>query len=135
MRATITFDENNYIKRFLTDINGEYEIDEKTFEFDFMFCYHLLDDELVLDEEKKAEQISEDAKQEEITDLKQKLNETDYIIARTYEDVMALNNPLTFVADIIKILLQYRTKYAEALANRKAWRERIEELENAKTTN
>lgn len=68
------------------------------------------------------------ADQAEIKDLKQKLNDSDYIIDRTFEDVMALNNPLTFITDIIKIMTDYRKKYAEMLLQRKAWRKRIEEL-------
>ncbi len=60
MKAKITFDENNYIKIFITDSNGNYEIDENNFEFDYLFCYYLKDNNLILDQEKKAEQIKKE---------------------------------------------------------------------------
>ena len=71
----------------------------------------------------------EKADQAEVKDLKQKLNDTDYIIARAFEEVLALNNPVTFVADTIKIMVKYSKMYKDTLAERKVWRARIEELE------
>jgi len=130
MRANITFDENGYAIKFAQALDGQYEL-PLTFDIDFLRCYHLVDNELTLDEEKKASAVEEEEKQVEINDLQSKLNGTDYIIARTFEEIMALDNPLTFIADFIKILKSFKSKYAEQLKNRKAWRERIEELQDA----
>lgn len=130
MKANITFDENNYIKRFVVAIDGEYEIDQETFEFDYLFCYHLVDGELVLDENKKQEQIEQNDKENEIAFLKRELYDTDYITARCFEEIMALDNKLTFIADFIAIVIKYSKQYKDVIANRKAWRQRIEELEN-----
>lgn len=130
MRAKIDFDENNYIKRFVTDGNGEYVIDEETFDFEHLFCYRLVDDELVLDLDKVQQQDEDDNKKLEIFDLKKHLNETDYITARCFEEIMGLDNKITFIADFIAILVKYSKQYKEVLAERKQWRERIEELEN-----
>lgn len=128
MRAKIFFDENNYIKRFVTDnIDGEYEVDE-TFDFEHLYCYHLVNNEFVLDENKVKEQDEQNDKDNEIFELEQLLNNSDYIIARVFEEVMSLNNPLTFIADLLKIFVKYKDKYKEQLANRVKWRERIEEL-------
>ena len=66
----------------------------------------------------------------EITELQAKLTETDYIVSRAFEEVMSLTNPITWVADVIKIMIKYSAKYREVIANRKSWRERIEELRN-----
>ena len=130
MRANITFDENGYAINFAQALDGQYEL-PLTFDIDFLRCYHIVDNELTLDEEKKASAVEEEEKQVEINDLQNKLNGTDYIIARTFEEIMALDNPLTFIANFIKILKSFKSKYAEQLGNRKAWRERIEELQDA----
>ena len=68
--------------------------------------------------------------QKEINELQQKLNESDYLVARTFEQVMELTNPLTFIADVLKILAQFKAKYRDTIKNRQAWRTRIEELRN-----
>lgn len=129
MKAKIDFDENKYIKRFVTDnINGEYEIDFDNFDMDHLYCYHLVNNELVLDEDKVNQLDEKQAKEEEIIELEHNLNDTDYIIARVFEEVMSLNNPLTFISDLIKIFVKYNSYYKEQLTNRVKWRNRIEEL-------
>lgn len=128
MKARIEFDDNGYIKSFITDwVGGDYEV-PNDFQFEFLHCYYILSGEIVLDEDKKASQIAEEQKETEIADLQGKLNETDYIISRTFEEIMALDNSVTFIVEFIKILKEFRTKYAEQLKNRKTWRQRIEEL-------
>lgn len=64
----------------------------------------------------------------EIKELEKKLYDSDYIIARWGEEIVALDNPLTWIADVIKINLKYSSMYKELLKERKTWRERIEEL-------
>lgn len=129
MKAKIEFDENNYIKHFVTDwINGEYEVDDD-FDFDYLYCYHLVDGEILLDLDRKQKQIEEENKQLEIEELEWKLTGTDYICARCFEEILALDNKLTFIADFIAILAKYTKQYKEVLAQRKQWRERIEELQ------
>ena len=65
MKANIQFDKNNYIKWFQTDnLNGEYIIDDETFEFNFLFCYYLDNGNLKLDEVKKQKQIKEEEEEE-----------------------------------------------------------------------
>ena len=132
IRANIDFDENNYIKRFVTDwLNGNYELDDD-FDFEYLHCYHLVDDKIVLDEDKKAEQIKVQENSEEIAELQNDLNSTDYIMARCFEEIMALNKPLTFIADMIAILVKYSKQYKDVIQQRKTWRERIEKLRNNK---
>lgn len=82
----------------------------------------------VMDEKKKEEILTNEAKQNEIIVLKQNLADTDYIFSKELEEITSLSNPLTFVADIIKILVSYASTYKDAIAQRKAWRARIEEL-------
>lgn len=63
MKATITFDKDKYIARFVTDINGEYEVDDD-FDLHYMTCYYLKNKEIVLDEEKKAKQIKQEEEED-----------------------------------------------------------------------
>lgn len=98
-----------------------------------LHAYKYRDGEFILDEEKEKEieeQRKKDLIQRYVNELKGKLNESDYIIARAFEEVMALDNKLTWIVDVIKIMAKYTEKYKDDLANRKAWREEIEEIEN-----
>lgn len=96
-------------------------------------AYKLGKNKLIFDEQEyqnilNARQKAQD--EAEIKDLEQKLNDTDYIMARFTEELLGLNNPLTWITDVIKLNVKYTKQYAEAIANRKKWRERIEELRN-----
>lgn len=133
-KYTLNLDENNFILSIAHTINDDTELDLSKIELKFLNAYQLIDGEVVLNEERYNELKAEEEeieKQIEIADLEEKLNETDYIIARWGEEIVALDNPLTWIADAIKINIKYATKYKETFANRKTWRERIEELRNA----
>ena len=135
MKYTLNLDEQNYVLSIANTPNDNIELDLTDIDLPHLNAYQLLDNELVLDEVKLNELIAQEHQHEvdeEIFDLEQKLNSTDYIMARMLEEIMALNSPLTFIADIIKIFKAYATKYKDTLSNRKTWRERIEELRNNK---
>ena len=135
MKYTINVDKNNYVLSIANTIHDNVEIDLTTIDLLHLSAYQLINNELVLDEVKLNELIQEEHQHEvddEIFDLEQKLNSTDYIMARMLEEIMALDKPLTFIADMIKIFIAYATKYKDTLSNRKTWRERIEELRNDK---
>lgn len=96
-----------------------------------LFAYKLGKNELIFDEERYNEILKEKqdvADMKEISRLKKLLSESDYIISEWGEEIISLDNPLTWVADVIKINIRYIKKYKEVLANRKSWRARIEEL-------
>ena len=135
MKYTVNLDEQNYVLSIANTPNDNIELDLTDIDLPHLNAYQLLDNELVLDEVKLNELIAQEHQHEvddEIFDLEQKLNSTDYIMARMLEEIMALNNPLTFISDIIKIFVTYATKYKDTLSNRKTWREKIEELRNDK---
>lgn len=127
MTARLVFNEEGYIERFFIGEEG-YTLTED-FDLRYVYCYHLVDGQIVLDESRKAEQIEKEMGQIEIEDLKKKLSETDYIFAQEVEEISSLSNPVTFISDLIKILVSYSTKYKDIISNRKAWRDRIKELE------
>ena len=110
----------------------ELNIDDYDLTNDRLHAYKLGKDKLIFDENRYQEILKEKQKKEdekEISSLKSFLNETDYIIARCFEEIMALDNRLTWVIDAIAITLKYRQQYKEALAKRGWARKRIEELE------
>lgn len=123
------YDNMGYIIGFYDTLDSDYDY-EGNFIDDTIAkgWYKFVDGSFVEDLERKKEIESETIKEEEIKHLEQNLNSTDYIMARMVEELMALDNPLTFIADTIKIFVAYRKKYKEQIANRKKWRERIEEL-------
>lgn len=94
-------------------------------------AYKLGKNKLILDEE-EWKRISDEAEKtkdfKEVDELKSFLYETDYITSRAFEEILSLTNPLTWVADVIKINIKYTKQYAEALKNRVIARNRIEEI-------
>ena len=92
--------QNNYLSAGLTDENG-------------IFNYKLTDGKPVLrTAEEKAPELERIATVQEIAELKAKLTATDYIAAKIAEGAAT------------------REEYAEELAERAAWRARINELES-----
>ena len=91
--------QNNYLSAGLTDENG-------------IFNYKLTDGKPVLrTAEEKAPEFERIAAAQEIAELKAKLTATDYIAAKIAEGAAT------------------REEYADKLAERAAWRARINELE------
>lgn len=138
MRYEIITNKDGYIeaiKHNLNEMKNIYELDLSKYDFSGLrkFAYKLEGKELVFDEEHYQFLINQQTQKsniKEIEELKQKLNASDYLVARTFEQVMELSNPLTWIADVIKITADFRKKYKETISNRKKWREKIEELEN-----
>ena len=131
MLFTVKTDKDGFVLSISHTVNDDIEIDIGTIEPLYLNAYKLVDGVLVLDEERKAEIIATEEqkeKEEEIAELKKNLNDTDYIVTETFEDIMSLDNSVTFIVDFIRIVKQFSTTYASVLANRKAWRERIKEL-------
>lgn len=132
MKYTVNLDENNYILSISHTLNDDTEIDLSLLDTQYLNAYRLINSEIILDEARKAELVAEEIRRNasaEISDLKQKLSETDYIFAQEVEEISSLSNPVTFISDLIKILVSYSTKYKDIISNRKAWRDRIKELE------
>jgi hypothetical protein len=94
-------------------------------------AYKLGKNKLIFDEvewKRIQEENQHKADEKEIADLEQKLADTDYIFAKYCEELLSLDNPITWVSDVIKLNLKYMKQYSEVIKNRKKWRERIEEL-------
>lgn len=98
---------------------------------DRLHAYTLGKNELVFDEERYQEILAENQKkadEKEIAQLESFLLSTDNYPTRAWEEIMALANPVTWVADVLKITVKYSKKYKEILQERvKAWN-RLDEL-------
>ena len=132
MLYTVTTDKDGYIVSIANGKNDSVDLDLSSLDLPHINAYKLLEGSAVLDADRLAELVEQEerkAKDDEIAQLKEMLNRTDYIMAETFESIMALNNPVTFISDFIKVLVDFRQQYADALANRKLWRQRIKELE------
>ena len=128
MLCTLITDKDNYILSIgHTSADKDYDISKINTEY--LEAYKLVNNEIILDETKKEELIIRYAKEKHdahIEELKQFLKDTDYIMAETFEKVMALNNPVTFITDILKILVEFKTRYAEVITQREEARQEIE---------
>lgn len=131
MLYTVNTDKNNFVLSLSHTKFDNIEIDIDKIDLNYLEAYELSGNKLILNQDRKNE-IEEErqasAKQTEIDSLKKSLADTDYIVAETFENVLALDNPVTFISDFIKIMVQFNSKYATVIANRKIWRDRIEEL-------
>lgn len=131
MLYTVNTDKDNFVLSLSHTVNDDVEVDIKYIDIKYLNAYQLIGNKLIMNQDRKSEieaERNEEAKQTEIESLKKSLADTDYIVSETFENVLALNNPVTFISDFIKILAQFNRKYATVIANRKIWRDRIEEL-------
>ena len=131
MLYTINTDKNNFVLSISHTDNDNIDIDIEAIELEYLNAYELAGNKLIMNQDRKNEieqERQQKAKETEIESLKRSLSETDYIVDEAFENVLTLDNPVTFISDFIKILVQYNSKYATVIANRKIWRDRIEEL-------
>lgn len=134
-RYCVTLDINGYVSNIFQTgtINDfcELDLDEYDLSGYRKNAYKLGKNKLIFDEERYQQILAEKqyiADQKEIGVLQQKLNETDYIMAQWVEEIMSLENRLTWIIDAIAVSFKYMGKYRETIQNRKTWRERIREL-------
>lgn len=135
MLYTITTDKDNYILSISHTDHDDVELDLEALDIEYLNAYRYIDKALYLDEDRKAEIMAENeakAKAEHIAELKQFLNDTDYVVAETFEKVMSLNNAVTFIADFIKIMIEFKTRYSDILTARQQARAEIEDNKEAK---
>ena len=104
------------------------EVDVSKMDLAYLDCYYEKDGKVVLNEERKAQMIADEEKESRIHELETMLEESDGIITGMLDDIVALDNPVTFISDFIKVLANYNGKYSKLIADRKAWRSELEEL-------
>lgn len=135
MRYEVILDKDGYVQivRHTGTIRDFVELNLEDYDLsnNRIYAYKLGKNELIFDE-KKYQEILDDIQhkedEKEISSLKSFLTQTDYITARAFEEIMALDNPLTWIADVIKINVKYYKQYKNVIAERIKARKRIEEL-------
>ena len=124
MRVQITFDDNNYITKIVSDTEGNYDLPDD-FNLEIASAYHLVDGEIILDEDKAAFILEEDEKRMESQNLYIQLKQSDEDLLEFIEELFTFKNPLTFISDMIALMKNYAT----LVATRQSIRERIRELQ------
>ncbi len=135
MKYEVVTDRNGYVV-FIRHTGSKLdfvELDLSKYDFSNgrMAAYKLGKDELVFDESKWSEMAASSIKKDtekEISLLKQRLIDTDYIASKWLEEIIALDNPLTWIRDVIAINIKYSKEYKDTIRKRKTWRDRIREL-------
>ena len=132
MLYTVTTDDNGYILSISHTKEDSIELDLKEMDLRYLGAYQLSKGVVTLDEAVKKEledEMKHEADQERIEELKMYLKSTDGIMAEMIEDMLSLNNPVTFIADLIKLMADYSTRYKDVIAQRKEARREIDEKE------
>ena len=133
MKYKIILDNNNYVVNYVVDKDGQYNDEDIRNIFDnfshHISSYILNNDDFIFDEEKEKETVKNETISKRKAELHNLLNESDYIVARTFEQVMSCTNPLTFITDIIAIITKFSAQYGEVIANRQTWRDELEAME------
>lgn len=127
MLYTVSLNENNYITSVAHTSNDNVELDLESMELEYLNAYQLIEGQAVLDEEKKAEIISQNEEQEkqmQIIALLEQLHQTDEDMFDYVERWFSFKNPLTFLSDIMNLMKDYAT----LVATRQNIREQIRRL-------
>lgn len=133
MKYYVTVDVRGYVLNIVHTgtIKDYVELNLDDYDLAKKRAYKLGKNKLIFDK-KEWERISTDNERKadfkEVDELKAYLYETDYITSRAFEEILSLTNPLTWVADVIKINIKYTREYAQTLAQRVKARNRIEEI-------
>lgn len=134
MKYYVTLDTRGYVLSIshTGTIRDYVELDLEQYDLSKIRAYKLGKNALIFDEDEWARIEAEQQKiadEKEIASLQSFLQETANYPMRAWEEIMALTNPITWVADVIKITIKYSKEYKQILAQRvEAWR-RLDELE------
>ena len=137
VKYCIITDKDGYIleiKWTNNPIRDLYELDLSDYDFsgNRKFCWKLIGDKtdfsLEFDNDKFEYLESQEEplrKRQRILELKSYLNEPDYIMAETMENLLGC----TTLLQIVSVFASTLKDYSDVIAQRKAWRQEIKELE------
>ena len=128
MLYRITTDAEGFVLSIEQDEKG-IEIDPSKLDLDYLNCYKLNENKLVLDEEKYNAVIASENKDRRISELIGLLESTDYVQDGLISGLLQLKNPVTFITDLIALLTSTLTEYPAIIAQRSEW---IAELKSLK---
>lgn len=134
MKYSVNLDNNGFVLSIYHTKNDNIEIENLTEIGEYLTCCTIADNKLVIDDTKKAEYDASKSKEkteERKAELHKLLDDSDYLVDRTFEQVMSCTNPITFIADVIAIVTKFSAKYGDVIANRQTWRDELEAMEAA----
>lgn len=120
MLYRITTDAEGFVLSIEQDEKG-IEIDPSKLDLDYLNCYKLNENKLVLDEEKYNAVIASETKDRRISELIGLLESTDYVQDGLISGLLQLKNPVTFITDLIALLNSTLTEYPAIIAQRAEW--------------
>lgn len=123
----ILIDEAGYITGLIQSDKG-IEIDIKNIMLDYLSCYKLADNKVVIDSEKYEQEKTERNTNERITILEKNLSDTDYVQDGLISSLLQLKNPVTFITDLIALLSSTLTEYPTIIAQRAEWIAELKQL-------
>lgn len=120
-----------YVKSLKSNKNGTHML-PTDFDASLTHCYYDNNGTLILDTEKQSDVEQSDADHKTIIVLKKQLADTDYMIIRTFEEVLSgINNgTITTFTDMVNVLSPFASDYRDDIIEREDWRDEIESLEN-----
>ena len=119
MKYKISTDKDGYIIKIEKDEKG-IDIDISSMLLGFLNCYQLNDNKVVLDTEKYQSILNEDEKQSRISEILKELEQTDYVQDEFINSLLSLNNPVTFITDILALMSNVMKEYPSIIAERKS---------------
>ena len=127
MKYRVIADEQNFVIGIVADEKG-IEIEKDIANSEYLEAYRLAEGKLILDEDRKAELVSRDQTQARAEELTRLLEDSDIEVTAILDDLTSLNNPVTFVTDLISLLSSFNSKYSQLVKDRKAWRSELNDL-------
>lgn len=109
--------EKGYWSKGIRAKEGAYETIDNATKF-------ALDDSDYEEFEEWVEYTAEEYAEGRIAELKRLLADTDYISAKIMDSLVSCEN----ITDFLSVLASFRSEYADKIAERKAWRDEINEL-------
>ena len=83
-------------------------------------CYKLVEGKIVMDSEKYEQKKADKQKSDRIAEIMNELDDTDYVQDEFINSLLSLNNPVTFIADMISLMNGVMKDYPNIIAKRKS---------------
>ena len=127
MKCKVFTDKDGYITGYYQSDEG---IDiEITNQFlNFMNCYKLNDNKIILDNEKYEVTVASEEKEKRINEILKELEQTDYVQDEFINSLLGLTNPVTFITDLIALISNVMKDYPSIINERKTLIAELESL-------
>ena len=119
MKYEIKLDESGFIIGIMEDEKG-IEVPPEIASSDWLSVYQYKDGKFVFSQEKFNEITEFDNRQKRINEILDALVRTDYVQDDFINSLLSLTNPVTFITDLISLIVNTMKDYPSVIAERKA---------------